>query len=72
MKKMLLKLWKDDEGQVMSEQAIIMGVMAAVVLGILGVVVGPRLKDIYDQYVTDMENVTDDPQNVRNPFEFSN
>jgi len=72
MKKMLFRLWKDDEGQVISEQSIIMGVMAAVVLGILGVVVGPRLRDIYDQYVTDMENVTNDPQSVRNPFEFSN
>lgn len=72
MKKMLMRLWIDDAGQTTSETAIIIGVMAAIALGVLGVVVGPRLKDILDQYVVDMENVTDDPSGIRNPFGFSN
>lgn len=72
MKKMLMRLWIDDAGQTTSETAIIIGVMAAIALGVLGVVVGPRLKDIFDQYVVDMENVTDDPSDIRNPFGFSN
>ena len=62
MKQIIRQLWEDESGATAIEYGLIVGIMAAVLVTVLGGF-GDKLEGLFDAISDKLENVTDDIKN---------
>ena len=57
MKELMMRLWKDEEGQGLTEYALILGAIAIAVVAVL-LLIGGHIGDIFNRVEEELNNVS--------------